>query len=370
MLDIGGGLGVDYDGTQSTSDSSVNYALQEYCSDVIWRVMTTCDEQKVPHPMIITESGRAIAAYGTLLVFDVLGRSNEEAPPDIERIQALMKSEGESPQPVLDLIDCYERAADGRFLELLHDLVQAREEAMTLFGLGYLSLPIRAATEQLFRAVARVLLRRVRAGELEEVPEEFEELEELLVDIYYCNFSLFQSLPDSWAIEQIFPICPLQRHLEEPTRKAILADITCDSDGRIDRFAEGESEGQLVLHDPLTDPASPYYLGVFLVGAYQETLGDLHNLFGDTHAVHVGRHEDGDWVIEEVVEGDRVREVLSYVQFDINDMRRQIARRLEHAVRVGTISVSDSRNMRRFYERGLMEYTYLGVPEGDGEDAQ
>lgn len=365
MLDIGGGMGVDYDGSQSAWTSSINYTVDEYAADVVYRIKTVCDDAGVPHPIILSESGRAMVAYNSVLVVNVLGKSQFSVEPDMERIKSDLAQEKEPPQPVLDLIDAYERLADRNAVEVYHDAMQARDEAMSLFSLGYMSLPMRAASERLFWSIGRrVLDLCAKKGE---VPEEFEALPEILSDIYFCNFSLFQSMPDSWAIDQLFPICPIHRLNEEPVRRGVLADITCDSDGKIDNFVDKRIEKKaLELHE--LRHGEPYYLGVFLLGAYQEILGDLHNLLGDTHAVHVSFNpaggandgpDGGNWSIDEVIEGDTVKEVLSYVQFDDQDMRRAIRRDIERAIKGNRITVAEGKSLLAFYENGLDGYTYL-----------
>jgi arginine decarboxylase len=357
-VDIGGGLGIDYDGTQSTGEYSVNYTLREYADDVVYRIKAACDSAKVAHPRILSESGRAMTAYSSILVFDVLGTSRFHKDPELSRIRENLKKEDEEPQPILDLIDAYERSESATLnaREVYHDASAAREEANTLFRLGYLSLPMLSAAERLFWAIGRRILSRVESRE--ELHEDLHDLPEALSDIYYCNFSLFQSLPDSWAIDQIFPICPIHRLEERPTRLGVLADITCDSDGKVDSFISSDGpKHTLELHEP--KPGEVYYLAVFLVGAYQEVLGDLHNLFGDTHVVHVGLDDDGQWFIEDLIEGDTVREVLSYVQFDHADLRRAMRMDTERATRDGRLSVAESRALLQFYEHGLDGYTYL-----------
>ncbi|MBC7834224.1 MAG: biosynthetic arginine decarboxylase [Phycisphaerales bacterium] len=367
ILDIGGGMGVDYDGSQSAWDSSINYTVNEYAADVVYRIKTVCDDAKVPHPLIMSESGRAMVAYSSVLVMDVVGTSGFEAAPNIEEIEAMLAAEtnsgGEVPQPVLDLLEAHKGLSDRNLLEVYHDSMQARDEAMSLFSLGYMSLPMRAAAEKLFWGTGRKLLdRATRKGEL---PEEFESLPEVLSDIYFCNFSLFQSMPDSWAIDQLFPICPIHRLNEEPTRRGILADITCDSDGKIDHFVDKRIEKKILeLHDVKELPGEaagvePYYLGVFLLGAYQEILGDLHNLLGDTHAVHISTDAAGNWQIEEVVEGDTVEEVLQYVQYDTPDLKRAMRQDIEAAVRGGRLTVAEGKSLLKFYDDGLEGYTYL-----------
>lgn len=363
MLDVGGGMGVDYDGSQSAWPSSINYTPAEYAADVVYRIKSVCDDARVPHPMIISESGRAMVAYSSVLVVDVLGTSRFESTPDIDGIESSLRSEPEPPQPVIDLLDAYRNLTDRNLLEVYHDATQARDEAMSLFSLGYMSLPMRAAAEQLFWAIGRRLLDRAeRKGEL---PEEFESLPELLSDIYFCNFSLFQSMPDSWAIDQLFPVVPIHRLGEEPTRRAILADITCDSDGKVDHFVDKRIDKKtLELHElrEMTGDGAgvePYYLGVFLLGAYQEILGDLHNLLGDTHAVHISFDDTGVWEVDEVIEGDTVEEVLSYVQYDIEDMKKAMRLDVEAACRQGRLTLSEGKSLLKFYDDGLEGYTYL-----------
>ncbi len=368
-LDIGGGMGVDYDGSQSAWSSSINYTVQEYAADVVYRIKSVCDDASVPHPNIISESGRAMVAYSSVMIMDVLGTSQFAATPDMTNIEALMKAETEVPQPVLDLLDTYKNMTDRNLLEAYHDSTQARDEAMSLFSLGYMSLPMRSVAEQLFWAVGHKLLEK--AAKRGELPDEFENLPDLLSDIYFCNFSLFQSMPDSWAIDQLFPIVPIHRLNEEPTRRGILSDVTCDSDGKIDHFVDKRIDKKtLELHTVKDLPGEcagvePYYLGVFLLGAYQEILGDLHNLLGDTHAVHIsfvpggGPDGAGGWEIEEVIEGDTVEEVLSYVQYDIADLKRAMRMDVEAACRQGRISLAEGKSLLKFYDDGLEGYTYL-----------
>ncbi len=365
ILDIGGGMGVDYDGSQSAWSSSINYTVEEYAADVVYRIKTVCDDAGVPHPTIMSESGRAMVAYGSVLVVNVLGKSAFAHEPDMTRIKADLSAEKEPPQPVLDLIDAYERLGERNAGEVYHDAMQARDEAMSLFGLGYMSLPMRAASERLFWSIGRKVIDICQKKG--EVPEEFEALPEILSDIYFCNFSLFQSMPDSWAIDQLFPIVPIHRLDEEPTRRGIMADITCDSDGKIDQFVDKRVEKKtLELHE--LKNGDPYYIGVFLLGAYQEILGDLHNLLGDTHAVHVSYNSDGgsndgpdggNWSIDEVIEGDTVKEVLGYVQYDDQDMRRAMRRDIERAIKTNRLTVAEGKSLLAFYESGLDGYTYL-----------
>ncbi|HSM06258.1 MAG TPA: biosynthetic arginine decarboxylase [Longimicrobiales bacterium] len=366
ILDLGGGLGVDYDGTQTASQSSVNYTLEQYATEVIYRVQAICDDAGVAHPELITESGRALVAHSGVLVFQILGSRvfpDEPDPGLVER--ALDADDDEVPQPLLDLVDAYDRLGKGGDPWEIHaDAEHALGEAMSLFNLGYIDIVARAATEELYWAIGNRLLR----DHGDELPEELADLPDRLGDLYFANFSLFQSLIDAWAIDQVFPVMPIHRLGEKPTRPAILADITCDSDGRLERFpVGGEIVSTLPLHplrqgDGNGGPSGdfePYYLGVFLTGAYQETLGDLHNLFGDTHAAHVVLSDDGQWHLDEVVEGDTVREVLGYVQFDPDQMRRSLRREIESALSAKRLSLEEAVSMRRFLDQGLDGYTYL-----------
>jgi arginine decarboxylase len=348
-LDVGGGLGIDYDGSQTDFESSVNYTLEEYANDVVFRVKSVCDEAGVPHPTIISESGRAVVAYHSLLVFDVLGVSN------FDRYQAPAAVPPDAPQPIADLFAIHRDLSKKNFLESYHDAMQSVDEALNLFNLGYLTVELRAVAEQLFWALCSKLLRIVR--ELEYVPEELQGLESVLSDTYFCNFSIFQSMPDSWAVKQLFPIMPIHRLKEPPSRRAVLGDITCDSDGKIDQFIDlRDVRNTLELH-PFD--GRPYYLGAFLLGAYQEILGDLHNLLGDTNAVHVSLDEGGEINLDAVIKGDTVREVLNYVQYSSDELAGRMRKDVERAVRNGKISLDESRQLLRFYESGLEGYTYL-----------
>jgi len=370
LMDLGGGLGVDYDGSQSATESSANYSIEQYAADLVYRIQSICDDAGVPHPDIITESGRALVAHSGVLVFQVLGSRVFPEEPDMELVERAV-SDPDAPQPLLDMVDAYERlnGTDRDPVEVYHDAEHALAEAMSLFNLGYMGIAARAATEELFWVMARRVTKELAEEPGEDLPEELADLSDRLADLYFCNFSLFQSLVDSWAIDQVFPIMPIHRLDEEPTRRGILADITCDSDGRVDRFPGGGGEPQrsLELHElrKAAKPGGPsgmnepYYLAVFLTGAYQETLGDLHNLFGDTHAVHVHAGENGGWHLEEVVEGDTVREVLKFVQFDPDAIRRTLRREVEVALAAKRITLKEAVTMRRFLDDGLDGYTYL-----------
>jgi arginine decarboxylase len=353
FLDVGGGLGVDYDGSQTNFESSVNYTLQEYANDVVYHVQKVCDDAGMPHPTIISESGRAVVAYNSALVFGVLGVSEQgengippSIPSDVE-------------QPVTDLMETYQNITVRNLLESYHDSQQALDMAMNLFSGGYLPMEQRCLVENLFWAICHKI--RKLARQLEFMPEELEVLDSLLSDTYFCNFSLFQSIPDSWAIKQLFPIMPIHRLREQPTRQAVIGDITCDSDGKIDQFIDRRDvKRTLPLHH---FDGRPYYLGAFIIGAYQEILGDLHNLYGDTNAVHVSLDDSGQVVLEHVIKGDTVREVLDYVEFEPDTLTRQLRDAVEVAVRDGKISYGEAGRFLKFYEEGLQGYTYLEEPD-------
>ena len=348
-LDVGGGLGIDYDGSQTDFESSVNYTLQEYANDVVYHIQSVCDEAEVPHPTIVSESGRAVAAYHSVLVFNVLGvtgfggeESLPELPEDVE-------------QPLIDLKDTLRGLSSKNLLESFHDAQQALDSALNLFSLGYLPLQQRSWAECIYWVICRRIQKL--AKELTDFPEELEGLDSLLSDTYFCNFSLFQSMPDSWAVKQLFPIMPIHRLEQEPFHHGILGDISCDSDGKVDQFIDRRDvKRTLPLH---SYTGEPYFLGTFLVGAYQEILGDLHNLFGDTNAVHVRLDENGAVVLDALIRGDTVREVLDYVQFKSTALAEQFRRDVESAVREGRIGYEESGALLRFYEEGLNGYTYL-----------
>lgn len=350
FLDVGGGLGVDYDGSRTNYESSVNYTLEEYANDVVFHLQRVCQDAGVAEPTILSESGRAVVAYHSVLVFNVLGVSTLGEDPVPERFDPPVE------QPLVDLLETYHRANLRNALESYHDAQQAMDMALSLFNGGYLPLSQRCQGENLYWAILRKLRRLT--DRMQHVTEELQSLDAQLSDTYYCNFSLFQSIPDCWAIKQLFPIVPIHRHLERPTRPAVLGDITCDSDGKIDQFIDLRDVKQtLPLH---TLGSEPYYLAAFLVGAYQETLGDLHNLFGDTNAVHVSMDECGQAVVEQVVAGDTVGEVLRYVQFDPDALIRDVRHDVEAAIRRGYLSDQQAERLLRFYESGLRGYTYLG----------
>jgi arginine decarboxylase len=353
FLDIGGGLGVDYDGSQTNFESSVNYTLQEYAADVIHHTEAVCDEAGVPHPTIISESGRAVAAYHAALVFGVLGVAGQGNGDD-----SLLDIPADSEQPLHDLVDTYKGVTARNVLESFHDAQQAMDVVLTLFSSGYLTLDQRALAENLFWTICKKIRRL--SEQLDFVPEELEGLDTLLSDTYFCNFSLFQSMPDSWAIKQLFPVMPIHRLEERPTRHAVLGDITCDSDGKIDQFIDRRDvKRTLRLHQY---DGQPYYMGTFLIGAYQEILGDLHNLFGDTNTVHIDQSANGEVILEAIVKGDTVREVLDYVEFDHSDLTTRLQTAVETAVREGRLDYQEAGRFLKFYEDGLNGYTYLEEP--------
>ena len=356
FLDVGGGLGVDYDGSQTNFHSSMNYSAQEYAHDVVASIQEACDSKGIPHPDIVTEAGRAMVAHHSVLIFDVLG------------VHEMLS--GKPPEPVepndhkviKDLAEVWAGISQKNVQEAYHDSLQLKEEAATLFSLGYLDLRARARVERLFWDCCEKILRITR--ELPFVPEDLEPLEKGLADTYYGNFSVFQSAPDHWAVKQLFPVMPIHRLDEKPTRRGVFADLTCDSDGKIDKFIDPRDVKDVLDLHPWN--GQPYYIGVFLVGAYQEILGDYHNLFGDTDAVHVRLGADGRYEIEHVVEGDAVTDVLRYVQYDRGTLIERVRRTIEIAMREGQISLEDSARLRRRYEEGLAEYTYLtrnGAPD-------
>jgi arginine decarboxylase len=351
-LDVGGGLGVDYDGSQTNFQSSMNYTLQEYANDVVYHALTVCEEAGVPHPHIISESGRAVAAFHSVLLFGTLGVTHQG---ELSEIPATIPDNFE--QPVHDLMGTYQGVMPRNVLESFHDAQQALDMTMNLFSTGYLPLEQRVLAENLFFAICHKI--RKLTAEMDYVPDELDGLDRMLSDLFFCNFSLFQSMPDSWAIKQLFPVMPIHRLKEQPTRHAVLCDITCDSDGKIDTFIDRRDvKRTLMLHD---DDGNPYCLGAFLIGAYQEILGDLHNLFGDTNTVHVDL-KDGEVVLETIIKGETVHEVLDYVQYKGKDLIDRLQMHVENAVRAGHIDNEQAGHIMKFYEESLTGYTYL---EGD-----
>lgn len=348
-LDVGGGLGVDYDGSQTNFPSSMNYTMQEYANDVVYAIMEMCEEAHIPPPTIVSESGRATVAHHCVLVVDMLGMSETRSEV------ALREPPEDAGAAVWNLYETYRDLTRKNLLESYHDALQYKDESLPLFALGHLSLAERALAEDYFWGICHKILRYTR--EMEDVPEEFEGLERMLADIYFCNFSIFQSIPDAWAIDQLFPIMPLHRLNEEPTRNAVLADITCDSDGEVDAFIDRRDVRHVLpLHAP---NGEDYYLGFFLIGAYQEILGDMHNLFGDTNTVHVSISPKGGYYLEQVVTGDTVTDVLQYVNYSRTDLVARLRRALEDALRAKRLTLEESGHLLKIYEAGLSGYTYL-----------
>ena len=348
LLDMGGGLAVDYDGSHSNFPSSCNYSLEEYASDLVEIVQQACDQAGVPHPDLITESGRAVVAYYSVLVFDILDVTRFEEPTEPEPPVA------GSHEHLNSLWGLREALDPAHLHESFNDALFYRDQIRSLFAHGIIDLRTRAHAERIYWHVVTLIAQRVRQAE--RVPEELQNLEENLIDIYYGNFSVFQCLPDSWAIDQLFPIMPLHRLAEEPTRQAVLSDITCDCDGKISRFIDlDDVKNHLPLHP--RGAGEDYFLGTFLVGAYQETLGDLHNLLGDPNVVSVGI-EDGELTFTHEVEGDTVADVLSYVEYDPKDLESRFRAFAETAVKSGKISAADRRTLLHAYRDSLHGYTY------------
>ena len=349
MIDVGGGLGVDYDGSQTNFHSSMNYSVQEYANDVVSFIQEACEEAGLPHPDIVTEAGRSMVAHHSVLIFDVLGVNEVITGKPPEPVSE------DDPKVLQDLAEVWSGVSRKNVQEAYHDALQIKEEAATLFSLGYLDLRGRARVERLFWDCCEKILRIVR--ELPHIPEDLEDLEKGLADTYYGNFSVFQSAPDHWAVKQLFPVMPIHRLNERPTRREIFADLTCDGDGKIDQGIDVRDVKDVLDLHPWN--GTPYFIGVFLVGAYQEILGDLHNLFGDTDAVHVRLDEEGRYRVEHVVEGDEVNQVLAYVQYDRSRLIEGVRRTIETAHRAGQITLEESARLRKRYEQGLQEYTYL-----------
>ena len=350
FVDIGGGLGVDYDGTRSSaSESSMNYSIQEYVNDSISTLVDVCMKNNIPQPNIITESGRSLTAHHSVLVFQVLETTTL---PEWEEDEQLPENAHEL---VKELYELWDEMNQPRLIETWHDAQQIREESLDLFSLGLVDLTTRAQVEKLYWSIAREVYQM--AMNMKHAPEELRKISKMLPDKYFCNFSLFQSLPDSWAIDQVFPIVPISRLDEKPGRTATLQDITCDSDGKIDNFINMKN---YTYHLPVhsLNKKEPYYIGVFLVGAYQEILGDLHNLFGDTNAVHISVDKSG-YQIEQIIDGETIADVLEYVQYSPKKLVRTVESWVTSAMKEGKISVEEGREFLSNYRSGLYGYTYL-----------
>ena len=350
FVDIGGGLGVDYDGSRSaTSGNSMNYSIQEYVNDAVSSIVDVCEKTGLPQPNIITESGRSLMAHHSVLIFEALASVSLPSFDENETI------EEDAHELVKELYELWENLNQPRLIETWHDALQIREDALGLFNLGLIDLNTRAQIERLYWSIARDVYDM--AISMKHAPDELKKISKLLPDKYFCNFSLFQSLPDSWAIDQIFPVVPISRLDEQPTKSATIQDITCDSDGKIDNFI---STRNFSYHLPVHELSGkePYYFGVFIVGAYQEILGDLHNLFGDTNAVHVKVKGD-EYVIDKIIEGETVADVLEYVQFNPKRMARSVEVWVMSSVKKGIISPEEGREFLSNYRSGLYGYTYL-----------
>jgi len=360
-LDVGGGLGVDYDGSKTNFYASKNYSIQNYANDIVAEVKEACEERNLTVPTLVSESGRAVAAHQSVLVFDVLSTSDVKAEiptPPAEDDHLIIQN----------LYETYRSISAENYQEAYHDATQFKEEAISMFGFGYLSLTERAKAERLYWACCARILEIARQQDY--VPDDLEDLEKIMASLYYVNLSVFQSAPDTWAIDQLFPIMPIHRLDEEPTERGTLADLTCDSDGKINQFIDlRDVKSVLELHplqpipnsnpdEPSSPSYQPYYLGMFLGGAYQEIMGNLHNLFGDTNAVHIKLTPKG-YQIEYVVKGDTIQEVLGYVQYDVEDLIENIRRQTEQALQEGTISLQEAQRLLQNYEHSLSRYTYL-----------
>ncbi len=350
FIDVGGGLAVDYDGSKTSSESSMNYTMEEYARDVVWIIQEACDQAETPHPVIVTESGRATVAYHSVLVFDVLGIANTFSNPcDPQKVLAAT----EAPS-ILNMAQLLQELTPKNCLETLHDAIELRQDILQQFNLGLLSIEDRALGDETYWALLNAM--SSMSHQFHYVPEDLQKLPAMLTDTYFCNLSIFQSIPDSWAVDQIIPITPISRLNEEPTRRVVLADITCDSDGKIDRFPDLRDVKRYLPAHNLRD-GERYTFAAFLVGAYQEILGDLHNLFGDTNAVHV--EVNGQVEFANVVRGDSVKQVLNYVQFDKGALVERWRTALERAVSQNKITARESADVLKMYESAFDDYTYL-----------
>lgn len=350
FVDIGGGLGVDYDGTRSSmGENSMNYSIQEYVNDSVSALVDVCEKNGLPHPNIITESGRSLTAHHSVLIINVLETTHLPIWNDNENVT------DDDHELTKELYNIWDKINPSRLFEDWHDAIQIREEALERFSLGLLSLTTRAKVEKLFWSVARDVAQMTRS--LKHPPEELQKVVKMLPEKYFCNFSLFQSLPDAWAIDQLFPIMPIQRLDEKPNRTCTLQDITCDSDGKISHFVSPQGiSSSLPVHEFKT--GDPYYIGVFLVGAYQEILGDLHNLFGDTNAVHISVNKDG-YEIDQIVDGETVADVLDYVEYNPKKMVRNLETWVTASMKKGQITAAEGRQFLNTYKSGLYGLTYL-----------
>ena len=350
FVDCGGGLGVDYDGTRSSNnESSVNYSIQEYINDCVYAFVEIADKNGIPHPDIITESGRSLAAHHSVLVLNVLGAASlPEMPEEFE-------AKPTDHQLVKDLYEIWDNLNPKSMLEDWHDAEQIREDCLDMFAHGMVDLKTRAEIEAMYWSVCHEI--NSIAKTLKHVPDELRGLDKLLADKYFCNFSIFQSLPDCWGIDQLFPVMPIERLNEKPTRNCTIQDITCDSDGKITNFTTGGALSNVLPVHALRK-GEQYLLDVFLVGAYQEILGDMHNLFGDTTAAHISV-KNGTYHIDQIIDGETVDEVLEYVQYNPKKLVRQLEQWVTKSVRQGKISLEEGKEFLSNYRSGLYGYTYL-----------
>jgi arginine decarboxylase len=355
-LDVGGGLAVDYDGSRTTFDSSMNYSLQEYANDVVWNIMDVCDSEGIPHPAIVSESGRAIVAHHSVLVVEAFG-SIEKRPSDSK-----VETAETDHKLVRDILDTQQKLRKNNRRETLHDAQQIKEEAQQMFSLGLLDLVSKAKIESVYWQLAEQIVALHRG--LRYVPEEVKELETSLGDQYICNFSVFQSLLDHWALGQLFPIMPIHRLDTQPDRQGTMVDITCDSDGKISKFIDLQDVRDTLPLHRITQ-GEMYYLGVFMVGAYQDIMGDLHNLFGRVTEVHVflDPDEESGWYIEEVIEGSTIGQVLALTQWDKIELMRLVKLQVDAAIKSDRLKPNDAMKLLADYERGLQDYTYLSLAD-------
>ncbi len=355
-LDVGGGLGVDYDGSRTTFDSSTNYSLNEYARDIVYSIMEVCDAEGVPHPTIVSESGRAIVAHHSVLVVEAFG--SIEKSPNGEKVEGAK----EDPQIVQDIVEIFENLGRKNRLENLHDAHEIRERAQAMFDLGLLDLRAKAKIETVYWQIAGAVVAMFQG--MRYIPEEVKEMEVALGDQYLCNFSVFQSLLDHWALGQLFPVMPIHRLNELPDRNATIVDITCDSDGKVSKFVDLQDVKEtLPLHR--WEPGEPYYIGFFLVGAYQDIMGDMHNLFGRVNEMHIYLDEDEDcgYYVEEVLPGSTIGQVLSLTQWDTNEIARRMKSQVDAAIKSDRLKPSEAMRLLDDYEKALSAYTYLNFDD-------
>ena len=358
-LDVGGGLGVDYDGSRSAFESSTNYSLQEYTNDIVYYVAYVCNSEGVPHPDIISESGRAIVAHHSVLIVEVFGAIGKIRPENTFQY-------GDNEHPLVkELLDIQKNLARSNKLEAYHDAAERRDDAQQMFALGMMDLPDKAKIENLYWEISQAVVEKYKGRT--HIPEEIRDLEDSLGDQYLCNFSVFQSLLDHWALDQLFPIMPIVRLNERPSREATLVDITCDSDGQVNKFIDlRDVRDTLPLHHLNSNgngQPEPYYLGFFLMGAYQDIMGDLHNLFGRVNEVHVFLDPDeaAGYYVEEIIEGSTIVQALASVQYDENELKRQMKAQMDEAIKTDRMKPSEAMRLLDDYERGLKAYTYLNI---------